>query len=925
MVATLAVLATLCGSAAGGLGIAPGDRAAAAPAPAPAAPTVTFSEDFENGNLSTATSILNYVSAPQGSGANGPVPYSADPPTGPGSNSNTYDSSTGDMPGWVPSPYLDQTACNGWITNYNTVTPASGFDPTCRGRYATTNPVWTNSWPYLRALAEVMGQAEGQGPTNSNHILSAFTDNPFANHQNAGVQFTTPNNAITVIPGHYYVGSVWYGAVNCQAQHPIVQFNMITAATTTTLGGTTDACTSGQAAGYVSATGSGPGVYNNVGTATPTSATSYSPNTTTSTVTGIVVPDNSGDSSQKQVVIPQSNTITDGGGLTVARIYSDAVAIPAGTTRVGLQMLNTNATGRGNDGGFDVPQLVDATPTISKTFSPNLVQLGTASTLTFTITNTSELSGKNDFAFTDTLPAGLTVASGAIGGSCTQTAGTAPFSVTAPQGAGTIVAVGGDLAKGQSSCTITVPVIGAAVGSYTNTPTGNISPSVGLLMGTGDTLRVVQPQLTLTKQLTAARQSSGGHSNDQFTVAIRTGSASGPLLGIQPNATTQGSGATVTSGTGTTGQQPALAGTDYYLSETAAGTSDLSLYTAYLTCNDSTGTATGLPNNVLLGSGGYVLRISSITANVNCVITNTPTPYLNIAKTFNNASVNASTGSGTASYTVTVANSSAGSGSYGALVDTPGFGTGLTVTGASWSSSTGSSGSATGPGPFTLAPAGTAIAANATQTFNVTIAYGYTGNQVPGACTGRPGSGLYNAVSLPAGQEQGSTSDNAACGPVYGLQLAKTDQQGNPLAGSKWQLTADSNGSPGPAPVNAITPQSSPAGTFALTGLPPGTYWLTETTAPRGYALGAQALQFVIAADGTVTAGSSPNSGTGSITKTSDGRYQITAADVRALSLPFLGGSGPVAWTVAGLAVVAFAGGIGIALAVARSRTRSSE
>ncbi len=101
-------------------------------------------------------------------------------------------------------------------------------------------------------------------------------------------------------------------------------------------------------------------------------------------------------------------------------------------------------------------------PTFTKAFSPTTIDIGSASTLTFTVTNTnpSSLSGLN---FTDTYPAGVVNGNPlAVGGTCgavthTATAGGSTFNLTG----GTIGA--------STSCTITVGVTAATSGSKVNT------------------------------------------------------------------------------------------------------------------------------------------------------------------------------------------------------------------------------------------------------------------------------------------------------------------------------------------------------------------------------------------------------------------------------------------------------------------------
>lgn len=125
---------------------------------------------------------------------------------------------------------------------------------------------------------------------------------------------------------------------------------------------------------------------------------------------------------------------------------------------------NVHGNWMGNDHAFDNIKVLDVTPQLDKAFSPVDVPLNGTSTLTFTITNTSELGGKNGWSFTDNLPAGLTLASPAAAAT-TCPGGT----VTAVDG-GTSVAVAGNLSDGMASCTVTVDVTSGAAGAYTNGP-----------------------------------------------------------------------------------------------------------------------------------------------------------------------------------------------------------------------------------------------------------------------------------------------------------------------------------------------------------------------------------------------------------------------------------------------------------------------
>ena len=129
---------------------------------------------------------------------------------------------------------------------------------------------------------------------------------------------------------------------------------------------------------------------------------------------------------------------------------------------------------------------------------------------------------KNGWSFTDNLPAGL-VASGPVGGSCTLTAS----SVTS----GSISATG-NLAQGQTSCTVTVQVTSSTPGVYTNSGctdntgaaipncTNNVPTIVGLYPP-GSTSLTVLPRvdLSVTKSANLASYTPGQPIT--YTVTVR--------------------------------------------------------------------------------------------------------------------------------------------------------------------------------------------------------------------------------------------------------------------------------------------------------------------------------------------------------------------------------------------------------------------
>ncbi len=153
-----------------------------------------------------------------------------------------------------------------------------------------------------------------------------------------------------------------------------------------------------------------------------------------------------------------ADTVTANG--THVGTYAGDDAVLFSGPSVGVRMVNAQASGTGNDGAIDNLRILDATPQLSTAFDPDPVGVGDSTTLTFTVTNTTEKAAKRGWSFTEQLPPGLV----ADPGSATTTCPSGTVTVD-PGGHG--LTSGGDLAAGQESCTITVRVTSARSGTYT--------------------------------------------------------------------------------------------------------------------------------------------------------------------------------------------------------------------------------------------------------------------------------------------------------------------------------------------------------------------------------------------------------------------------------------------------------------------------
>ena len=205
---------------------------------------------------------------------------------------------------------------------------------------------------------------------------------------------------------------------------------------------------------------------------------------------------------------------------------------------------STNAivgsTGTGNNATATL--LVTTPPTIAKAFSPNSINVGQTTTLTFTLTNphTVAIIG---LAFTDTMPAAIVIDSPA------NAINNCNGALTANPGASVISLAGGLLSGGSlatpTTCTISVNVQATNSGTFNNV-TGTVSASSGTGNLTNATLTVAPTPpaaVQISKSFTPATITAGGVATMSFiltnlnTTAATSGAAvvmfSDPMTNIR--------------------------------------------------------------------------------------------------------------------------------------------------------------------------------------------------------------------------------------------------------------------------------------------------------------------------------------------------------------------------------------------------------
>jgi mucin-19 len=211
-----------------------------------------------------------------------------------------------------------------------------------------------------------------------------------------------------------------------------------------------------------------------------------------------------------------------GGSLAASASCNIDVTVTGASVGLWLNQTSALSSNLGTGNPSNVANIVvNAPPTISKSFAPAAVALNGTSTLSIVLNNPNNTVNFTGVAFTDPLPAGLTAANGTTpvcGGSLVVS------------GTNLLTFTGGSIAAG-TSCTITVTVTGTTAGVKNNTTTAVSSTEGGTGLPSNTAIITVAPTApTIAKAFTPTTIAIGDTANMTFSIANANTSAT--LTGI---------------------------------------------------------------------------------------------------------------------------------------------------------------------------------------------------------------------------------------------------------------------------------------------------------------------------------------------------------------------------------------------------------
>lgn len=334
------------------------------------------------------------------------------------------------------------------------------------------------------------------------------------------------------------------------------------------------------------------------------------------------------------------------------------VSVPVTATAPG-SYLNTGAANISSLAGGLTANALSATlnvvgTTLSKAFSPATLQVGTNSQLTLTINNGSGTPAQSGLNFTDTLPAGLVIAtpnglSNGCGGSVTATAGS-----------GSVTLSGGALSLGSASCAIRVNTVASASGVYTNSSANLSGVSANIDASGANASATYLSPAGIAAAYSPSTIMAGGNTTLSFTLAnpnsvdLTGGSFSVPLTNVSISGN-QAAG-------GTCG---GASGNSFSAGQTSLSFSGLSIPPGG--CTVTVTVTSNTPGTQSTTAGGVTTsQTSAGPASNTAQLTVNALPLISVLKSADKSGANPGQ---TVTYTLQVVNSGSGAGTSVVLVD----------------------------------------------------------------------------------------------------------------------------------------------------------------------------------------------------------------------------------------------------------------
>jgi uncharacterized repeat protein (TIGR01451 family)/fimbrial isopeptide formation D2 family protein len=494
---------------------------------------------------------------------------------------------------------------------------------------------------------------------------------------------------------------------------------------------------------------------------------------------------------------------------------------------------------------------------LEKSFSPPSTGMGTASTLSFNITNSVGTPAQSGLGFIDTLPTNVTLAAVPTTPQCGGT-------VSGTVGGNTITFSGGSLGASVNSCTITASVVSAVAGSYTNS-TSNISgASTGLdTSGVSATLEV--GSASLTKAFSDSPVGAASTITLRFTLTNRSGNPaqSGITFTDTFPAGLVISNATTSFGAGCSGTLTDLSGGTIGAGDTGVKLVGGAMTLGTASCVISVTVTSPVAGTFINNNAGNISGASSglVTSGINSTAIFSG-PVLDVTKTTSSPSIYiVGAGNGLATYELTVRNSGNATASTVVINDALPAGftyastLGVTLAGgATRPSTTNPTAGATAPSwnTFTL-PGGSAV----TITFTATVANATANGTYQNSASATSTTGGTNVTNY-AGAS--STNEDVTVARLADLVIAKAQTTANPVlqgqTGVQYTLTVSNAGGAAITAGNTVTVVDAPTANLTITAMsgPGWTCTVASATCTRTDALAAGAAYSPITVTGTVAA-----------------------------------------------------------------------